>query len=388
MPLIDRLQEDSPKRILALDGGGIRGAITIGYLEKLESILRKRHKSPHMRLSDYFDLIGGTSTGSIIAGGLAIGMEVGEIKRLYLKLGDKIFGQKRSIFKRLSAKFKVSTLEKELDGVFGDITFASDKIKTGLCIVTKRADTKSTWPLINHPKGKFYKYNKNILLKNAIRASSAAPTYFKPEVFDIGDGQKGAFVDGGVSMFNNPSLLLLLMATLSGFPFHWKKGETQLLLASVGTGHWDIKENLEDVTDNKLWDWAGDVISMLMRDAGDMNQLMLQFLSNSPTSVVIDSEMGNLKKDLLGSEPTLHYVRYDAKLSKENVSKWGFPDIDPKSLYEMSAGENCEILMKIGAMAAKKELVGKHFPAAFDKPLGTGTPDFDLEGFIKARTVK
>ena len=110
MPLIDRLKEDSPKRILALDGGGIRGAITIGYLEKLESILRKRHKSPHMRLSDYFDLIGGTSTGSIIAGGLAIGMEVGEIKKLYLKLGDKIFGQKRSIFKRLSAKFKVCLL--------------------------------------------------------------------------------------------------------------------------------------------------------------------------------------------------------------------------------------------------------------------------------------
>src|ERR1700749_1361288 len=63
-----------PKHILALDGGGIRGVLTLEYLEVIEALLRQRRKDPNLLLSDYFDLIGGTSTGSIIAAGLACGM--------------------------------------------------------------------------------------------------------------------------------------------------------------------------------------------------------------------------------------------------------------------------------------------------------------------------
>ena len=86
--------ETSPKRILALDGGGIRGALTLGYLQRIEDILRKQHGGgPGFTLSDYFDLIGGTSTGSIIASCLAIGMKVVDIKNMYMDLGGKIFGK-------------------------------------------------------------------------------------------------------------------------------------------------------------------------------------------------------------------------------------------------------------------------------------------------------
>jgi patatin-like phospholipase/acyl hydrolase len=63
-----------PKRILALDGGGIRGVLTLEYLEAIEALLRQRRNDPDLLLSDYFDLIGGTSTGSIIAAGLACGV--------------------------------------------------------------------------------------------------------------------------------------------------------------------------------------------------------------------------------------------------------------------------------------------------------------------------
>src|SRR5690606_19232909 len=125
-------------------------------------------------------------------------------------------------------------LEKSLRDAFGTITLGSDKIKTGLCIVAKRADTNSVWPLINHPEGKFYDStlgkNKNIPLWQAVRASSAAPTYFAPQMIDVGDGQRAAFVDGGVSMANNPALTLLMVATLNGFPFHWKMGEDKLTI--------------------------------------------------------------------------------------------------------------------------------------------------------------
>src|SRR6187431_1106664 len=88
-----------PKRILALDGGGIRGALTLGYLKKIETILREKEGNPNLLLSDYFDLIGGTSTGSIIATALAIGKSVDEIVKLYMDLGGKIFGEKRDWWK-------------------------------------------------------------------------------------------------------------------------------------------------------------------------------------------------------------------------------------------------------------------------------------------------
>ncbi len=67
MTLLERLTAGGPKRVLALDGGGIRGAITLGILEKIETLLRVQHGRPDLRLCEYFDLIGGTSTGSIIA---------------------------------------------------------------------------------------------------------------------------------------------------------------------------------------------------------------------------------------------------------------------------------------------------------------------------------
>jgi patatin-like phospholipase/acyl hydrolase len=62
-----------PKRTLAIDGGGVRGVIALTFLAQIEAILRTRTKNPELRLCDYFDLIGGTSTGAIIAVGLALG---------------------------------------------------------------------------------------------------------------------------------------------------------------------------------------------------------------------------------------------------------------------------------------------------------------------------
>ncbi|MES2848225.1 MAG: patatin-like phospholipase family protein, partial [Bacteroidota bacterium] len=150
-----------PKRILALDGGGIRGALSLGYLQQVEDILRTQHgNDPKFRLCHYFDLIGGTSTGSIIAACLAIGKNVKEIKDMYMELGGEIFEKKYTwwnIFKRIKAGYDSGPLEAQLQKVFGtDTTLESDTILTGLCIVAKRADTNSVWPLINHPKGKYF----------------------------------------------------------------------------------------------------------------------------------------------------------------------------------------------------------------------------------------
>jgi hypothetical protein len=368
MSLSEKFNPDNgPKRILALDGGGIRGAITIGYLEKIQHILRERYGRKDMMLSDYYDLIGGTSTGAIIAGALAIGMDARDIKHKYLKLGETIFGEKRSLIGRLSAKFETNALEAELKTIFGDRKLGDQDLKTGICIVTKRADTGSTWPLINHPGGKYFKYNEDILLRDAIRASTAAPTYFKPEFIKVDPhGQEGAFVDGGVSMHNNPALQLFLTATLKGFPFHWQTGADKLMITSIGTGYWDFQRNYNEFKSHKLWDWAGDVISMLMSDANSMNQLLLQYLSQSPTASEIDSEIGNLENDVLNGTPAMTYLRYDAHLANDRLLQLGINDVKAEELYEMSEAKNCPILTRIGENSAREEVLEEHFPAAFD----------------------
>jgi len=377
--LLTRFQSTGPKRILSLDGGGIRGALTLGYLQKVEDVLKKQHgNNPNFRLCDYFDLIGGTSTGSIIAGALSIGMKVEEIKNLYMDLGGKIFGEKRNWWnpletaKFLKANYNHANLENGLKKAFGDITLGSDKLKTGLCIVAKRADTNSIWPLINHPDGKFFDSkdgkNKNIMLWQAIRASSAAPTYFVPQMIDVGDGQTAAFVDGGVSMANNPALTLLMVATLGGFPFHWATGEDKILVCSIGTGFSVFKKMVKDIDDATMITWASNVPDMLMQDASWQNQLVLQWLSNSPTAKTMDMEMGNLQGDLISGEPKLTYLRYNCPLTQDNLNSMQlgktYSQKDVDGIVEMSNAGNREILYTIGAKASI-EIKEEHFPLKF-----------------------
>ncbi|QHI35124.1 hypothetical protein IMCC3317_04700 [Kordia antarctica] len=360
------MNNSKPNRILSLDGGGIRGALTLGFLEKVEDLIRKKENNPNLRLCDYFDLIGGTSTGAIIAAGLSIGMTASEIKDLYLTIGDKIFGKKRSWFlnplKRYKAEFDFKPLEEELKKVFGDITIGSDKIKTGLCIITKRADSLSTWPIINHPDGKHFNHNKEMLLRQVVRASAAAPSYFIPQKIDVGFGEIGAFIDGGVSLANNPALQLFLVGTLSEFPYRWKTGEDSISLVSIGTGTYTKKYNPDKIAKKGLLGWAKMVPELFMEDANYLNQTMLQYLSNSPTARVIDSEILDLKDDLICDKPALHYVRYNVMLNNNELSNLGF-NLNKKeieSLHEMSESKNKELLYEIGKKAANRDIKLDH----------------------------
>ena len=393
--LKQHFESNRPKRILALDGGGIRGALTLGYLKRIEEILRKQHDDdPDFRLCDYFDLIGGTSTGSIIASCLAIGMKVEEIKEMYFKLGGKIFAKEYKwwnvfeIGKFLKGSYDATPLEQELQNVFGQITLESEKIRTGLCIVAKRADTNSVWPLINHPKGKYFNSdhgkNKDILLWKAVRASAAAPTYFIPQLIEVGGGMStAAFVDGGVSMANNPSLQLLMLATLKGFPFHWKMGEENMLLVSVGTGMSKWEKIPKNVSESNLLDWAKQIPDMLMQDASWHNQTILQWMSRCNTRWCIDGEIGDLSDDLVtedtGNKGLLTYLRYNLWIDGPALKELTGKDYNKKQidgLVEMSNAASRFELYDLGEKAAAKgaivdkkvvatKVTEDHFPLTF-----------------------
>src|SRR5947207_3375688 len=149
--------DGTPKRILALDGGGVRGILTLGYLERIEELLRERHGgAKDFRLSHYFDLIAGTSTGAIIAACLAKGMQVKEIRSLYERLAGSVF--RRSFFRwgLLRVRYGVNLLKEHLRNVFENSTMGSLSLQTGLLVVAKRLDTGHTWPMSNNPNNRFF----------------------------------------------------------------------------------------------------------------------------------------------------------------------------------------------------------------------------------------
>lgn len=357
------------KRILSLDGGGIRGALTLGYLEKIEDIIQKKEQNPKLLLCDYFDLIGGTSTGAIIAAGLSIGMKASEIKDLYLNLGDKIFGKKIRFFKNphkwLRADYDYKPLEEELKRIFKNYTLGSEQIKTFLCIVTKRIDTLSTWLLTNHPEAKYYHKNKGILLYKLVRARTAAPTFFKPQTMNVGTNEIGTFIDGGVSLANNPSLQLFLLATLKGFPYQWETGADKLAIYSIGTGTFTKRYNYKKVLKKRKLGWAKLMPEIFMEDANYLNQTLLQYISQPPsTAIEIDRQIGDLKDDNLTTKPLLHYIRYNVLLDENELNSLGFTNLTEKqidSLRDMAAPKNKELLYEIGSKAAENKVKVEHY---------------------------
>lgn len=368
-----RFRAPGPKRLLALDGGGIRGILTLGYLARIEALLRERTGRPDLVLADYFDLVGGTSTGSIIAAGLALGWPVERIRGLYRSVGRDAFRPKRSWFgpvgRMLGAKFAARPLEELLRRELGERPLGSDDLRTGLMVVVKRVDTGSVWVLTNNPRHRFWDDNRDFRLWEVIRASTAAPTYFRPRRFgDVGGGEPGVFVDGGVSMHANPALQLLMTATLGGFGFGWPLGEERLLLVSVGTGSFTPKASLAAVERFNNLNWATLIIGQLMADAGELGETVLQWLSSSPTAREIDLQIGDLGGDQLGGKPLLTYLRYDTDLDKPSLARLGIDRsaAEARALRDMSNTSNLAELDAIGEAAAAVQVRTEHFPAAFD----------------------
>lgn len=372
-----------PKRILALDGGGLRGVLTLGMLREIESHLRARHgNDPAFRLSDYFDLIAGTSTGAIIAGALSLGMSVDEVHGHYMRLGNIVF--KRSLLRwgALRAKFPADKVKEALMGVFGDRRLDSADFRTGLLVVSKRLDTGSTWPLTNNPASRYFKRghqastiaNGEYPLWQVVRASTAAPYFFDPETIRIGRASGGAkavdgdFVDGGVSPHNNPALQALMTATMPGYRFGWATGENQLLVVSVGTGKADAEVGHAGLIKGTAAIHAVLSLKALMEDCADQVETMMQWLSRSPTAREIDREIGTTGAPL-GGNALCSYLRYNVLLRSDWCAQHLGEKFSPKALKALEAmdePDNIPELDRVGRLAGRRLVKAEHFVPSFD----------------------
>jgi uncharacterized protein len=354
------------RHILTLDGGGVRGALTAGLLIQAERVLAGPDR-PDFRLSDHFHLIAGTSTGAIIAAGLALGYSAAEIAALYRDLGPRVFRQARWT-QGLRAKFDVRGLDGVLSEHLGERTLASADLRTGLLVCAKRIDTASPWLISNTPRSRYWNGdpddpsvfpNRDLLLKHLVRASAAAPFYFDALTLPIGPGQTGVFVDGAVSPYNNPALAAFMVATLPPYGWCWPTGPDRLHLLSLGTGSIRPRITPERYRSLPAAGQAITAITSLIHDTSQLAITLLQSLSDPVAPVTLNGELGDLSGIRLTPEPLLSFERIDIALDgTDAIGALGI-DVSAQELRRLQALDDpgcIERLIEIG-MAMGQRMV-------------------------------
>jgi len=201
------------KKILSFDGGGVRGVISVVFLQKLE-------QDTGLSLGKQADLLTGTSTGSIIAGALAVGMTAEEILNFYVHKSSAIFQEGKGYvdkFLDLEARFSSQNLFEALQSAFSvkgvDPDILLGEIKKKIVIPTVNLDNAVT----HRWRTEIMTNETKVSLIDAMMRSSAAPTYFS---------SYQDCVDGGMAA-NDPAVLAY--ATL--------EDREAVSLLSFGTGY-------------------------------------------------------------------------------------------------------------------------------------------------------
>jgi hypothetical protein len=395
LPVEARLFTPGKKRILTLDGGGVRGIVSIAFLKEMESQLRKRTGKSTLVLAEVFDMIAGTSVGSMLGTMLALGKSADEIETAFRDLAPKIFSGRDTLFGQ--KRFSAVPLVNGVRSFVKDATLGSDQLRTGLAIIAKRVDTDSVWVMTNNPRMPFYHDgaewdgNKHYKLEMLIRASTAAPFLFTPTEITIhtdrfGNTTRGWFVDGGVSPHNNPALLMLMMAGMPSYKLNWTLSPDDLLMISVGTGlhrspisrnkkvvgalagMFVGRERREDIEEAAF---CAQTLRGLIGDSAVFGLKLLQSVSNPRFSWKINSEINSFEGELLlqavkgvadhhDPRGMLRFQRYDLPLEAGGLVR---PEFDVSAtqaerlaLHAIDNPATIDRLYALGSEAARKQV--------------------------------
>lgn len=213
--------------ILCLDGGGMRGILTIQLLKKLEDLAG----IPCYQL---FDMVAGTSTGGIISGLIATGHTAAQIEKLYEELVTKVF-DKRQLGNRFinPPAFSKAQYKQLLKQVIGNTTLeqacSANDIDLLITAQDLAAGEETFFTCFKQANNSYYGTYKTVLLRAVMEATMSAPTYFNP---------LERFVDGGTTTYNNPSLSAFIEAVSYSFDKtnHPAYKLNEITLFSFGTG--------------------------------------------------------------------------------------------------------------------------------------------------------
>lgn len=388
MSLQQRIDAPGPKKILACDGGGILGLMSVEILARLEAELRARSGRPGLVLADYFDFACGTSTGAIIAACVSAGMSMDAVRQFYVDSGAQMFDE-ASLLKRLRYAYNdeplAAKLRTELNRALGcgeaepPVTLGDGRLRTVLMMVMRNHNTDSPWFVWNNPRAHYNQRvrpdgtprldcNLDLPLWQLVRASTAAPTFFPPEVITFAEGTpreyRFIFVDGGVTTYNNPAFMAFQMATASPYRLGWQTGPRELLIVSVGTGNAPKLRPDIKARQMHLLHAATSVPGALMNAAAAGWDMACRLLGECRFGAPIDREFGAMQAVPGAANFTgpklFSYVRYDADVSAAGLAALGLADIDPDSVQMMDSVEHIEAIQRVGRAYAQRHVTLDH----------------------------
>lgn len=348
-----KIMEKKKIRILSIDGGGIRGilpGVILTYIE--ERLMAKEGKE--VRLSDYFDLVAGTSTGGILTCTYLIpqrdsnGKPTGRPKLtakqavdIYLDRGDDIF--RLSMWQKLKSKggladekYDSSELEKALNDYFGE-TKLSELLKP--CLITSY-DVKSRRAHFFTQIDAKETPTHDFLVKDVARATSAAPTYFEVARVTSSYGTPFPLIDGGV-FANNPSMCAYAEARGTEFSKALNNPEKtdkphahDMMIVSIGTGASSKPYQYNDVKDWGMIQWIQPIIDIMMSGNSETVSYQLRkiwettdtpenYIRLEPSLYEANNEMDDASPKNLKAlhEAGLKYVTDNEKLLNSVVDK-------------------------------------------------------------------
>ncbi|MHA2043390.1 MAG: patatin-like phospholipase family protein [Candidatus Thorarchaeota archaeon] len=239
-------------RILSIDGGGIKGIMPIMWLIELE-----KQVGP---LKDHFDLMAGTSVGSVITCGLAMGLSAKEILYLFEKDIRKAFPPlwkrwRHKLCNPLGSIYPASGINGLLEDVFGDMKYGD--LESHLMSISYDLTNGTPAIFCNHG-------NPNLLIKDVCRASSAAPVFFPPHTFD-----NKTYIDGAI-VANNPAAFCL--------PIYLKERvskESRPFIVSMGTGSPDYNHSSKELENWSQLDWLSNILRIVFDGTSDAHDHIL-----------------------------------------------------------------------------------------------------------------
>ena len=358
------------KRILALDGGGIRGVFSLEVLLRIQALLREYHAKPGLVLADHFDLFAGTSTGAIIATCLCWGMSVEAILDLYVTYGKTMFTPVpwyRPIKKLLISRYEAKPLSDFLRKIFSEddeglvpALLDSNRLKKGLLVVVRNHTTGSAWPLTNNPQALYNNpakadSNMKIPLWKLVRASTAAPVYFDPEEITLGT-RSHVFVDGSITPYNNPALIAALTVVLPAYKMDWPTGPDAIRLVSVGTMR--FSSGLPEKA-KKLWLGynAARIPAALIEGVAWQQDYLCRCLGRCIYGDTLDSEIGDLMETSLPGANWFGYVRYNKSYKAEQLRQIL---IKHPNLSSLDAIKTIPALIQVGKTYAEEHVRLEH----------------------------
>ncbi len=308
-------------RVLSIDGGGIRGVLPARVLVALETKLQTQTSNPDARIADYFDLVAGTSTGGILTCLLLrpSGSASGPARRpqysaedalgLYVERGKDIFSlpvahRIRSGYGVADEKYPATGLETAAREYFGDVHL-SELLKP--CLVTAYDITRRRAHFFTQHDAD--RAGKDFFVRDVVRATSAAPTYFECAQIQSSSGVPYTLVDGGV-FANNPALCAFAearngLARARGLAPAATPAD--MILLSLGTGQLTRRYEYSEARNWGVLGWARPVIDIMMAGVAETVDYQLRQIFDAfgtPEQYLrLQAELSEDQEDLDNASP-------------------------------------------------------------------------------------